>query len=629
MNYQQLNVSELEQLVLKHNRLYWDLNNPQISDYEYDQLILTLKNKNPTSNVLNELGPSFSEIGVEVKHSKPMLSLDKCYDEESLLKWTTKNHKATWIMMPKIDGMACSIKYKNGQLFQAATRGNGEIGDDITLNVVNIVPKEISIESINEDDVIEIRGELYMPISVFENQKDLFANPRNAVAGIIKRKEDRSDNGIKFLAYELIDSKYNLMSEKFEILFKSGFDIPFWKHFKTTINMQTEYNSILFNRNLYDYEMDGIVFRINEDNLYYDMGFTSHHPKGAIAYKFQGDYNETYLRDIEWRISRTGCLNPVAIVDAVKLSGANVTRITLHHAGMISSRNISINAKVLAVRRGGVIPHLEKVLENGNIPVVIPSNCPYCGNTTRLEGDFLYCNGNGECSLSHRIMHFVSTLEIEGLGLTWIEKLIEEGLLNSVIDIFNLDRNDLLKLDNVSDTRADLWLTQINKSKKLSLSTFLASLGISQLGKKVSELLEDNFKTLERIRNLSVSEIVNINGFGEITANIIIEGLKKNETLINELLKYVEIISKDKKEIVDGKLNNISFLFTGTLSTMKRVDAESKVLSLGGNIASGVSKNLNYLVLGNEGKAGSKLQKAKELNIKILSESDFISMISG
>ena len=622
-NYQNLNVSELTELVKKHNHLYWDLNSPEISDYDYDILTQTLRKVDPKAEILNHLGPTFSEIGVEVKHNHPMLSLDKCYDEESLLKWTAKNPlKSTWIMMPKIDGMACSLIYKNGLLNRAATRGTGEIGEDITLNVVNIVPKQISF-----DGEIEIRGELYMPISEFNKQSDVFANARNAVAGIIKRKEDRTDCGIKFLAYDLIGSDKDTMVEKLETLSLEGFNIPYWRHFKDTFFMQTEYDNVLEKRHLFDYEMDGIVFRIDEDEKYFEMGFTSHHPKGAIAYKFQGDYGETYLRNVHWRISRTGCLNPIAIVDSVKLSGANVTKITLHHAGMIKTRNITINAKVLTVRRGGVIPHLEKVLIPGDTPVLLPDTCPQCGNTTRLEGDFLYCNSNGECSLAHRIMHFISSMEIEGIGLTWIEKLIDEGLLNSIPDLYRLQRQDLMRLENVSDIRADQWLSQISRSRNIELSKFLTSLGIDQLGKKASEVLEENFKSLEKIRNLTIPEIDDINGFGEITAQSIINGLNKNDSLINELLTFIQL---KNTEIIQstGKLNGISFLFTGTLSIMKRAEAESKVISLGGNIASGVSKSLNYLVVGSQGKAGSKLDKAKSLNINIIDENQFIQMVN-
>jgi DNA ligase (NAD+) len=332
---------------------------------------------------------------------------------------------------------------------------------------VNIVPKKISFEG-----EIEIRGELYMPISVFNKQSEVFANARNAVAGIIKRKEDRTDCGIKFLAYDLIGSSKETMVEKLENLSLEGFNIPYWRHFKDTFFMQTEYEQVLEKRNYFDYEMDGIVFRIDEDEKYFEMGFTSHHPKGAIAYKFQGDYGETYLRNVQWRISRTGCLNPIAIVDPIKLSGANVTKITLHHAGMIKTRNITINAKVLTVRRGGVIPHLEKVLIPGDTPVLLPDTCPQCGNTTRLEGDFLYCNSNGECSLAHRIMHFISSMDIEGIGLTWIEKLIDEGLLNSIPDLYRLQRQDLIRLENVSDTRADQWLSQISRSSNIELSKY-------------------------------------------------------------------------------------------------------------------------------------------------------------
>lgn len=605
-----LSITELENLVKKHNSLYWDLNTPEISDVEYDALVEQLRAVAPASPVLSSLGTStFAEIGMEVHHSKPMLSLDKCYNEDDLKKWSRSF--SSFVYTPKIDGMACSIKYENGILVQGATRGSGTVGEDITQNIIDIVPKQISITQ-----SVEIRGELYMPISTFETQKDVFANPRNAVAGIIKRK-DGSVQGIKFLAYDLIGCDLNLFSDRLTTLKALGFDTtPF---FILNSNLQAGYDHILNIKDSLDYELDGVVFRANDCLEYENAGYTSHHPKGAIAYKFQGEFGTTKLLNVDWQVSRTGILTPVAIVQPVKLSGAMVGRITLHHAKMISNKGLTLNADVLAIRRGGVIPHLEKVIKAGDQAIEIPACCPFCSSATEMREDFLYCTAN--CSLSTKVSHFMDKVGIEGIGNVWIEKLIEEGLVNNFADLYRLKREDLLKIESVGETRADNWLSSITKSTRLSLDKFLVGLGIDSLGRKASEVLASQFKTLDVVLGLKTSDIEKLDGFGSITAQDIVNGLKANEGLINDLLQYIQIDNGSEKT---GIFKDKSFLFTGTLTTLKRNDAEAKVLELGGNVASSVSKNLNYLVAGE--KAGSKLDKANALGIKVISEEQFLEM---
>jgi len=605
-----LSITELENLVKKHNSLYWDLNTPEISDVEYDALVEQLRAVAPASPILSSLGTStFAEIGMEVHHSKPMLSLDKCYNEDDLKKWSRSF--SSFVYTPKIDGMACSIKYENGILVQGATRGSGTVGEDITQNIINIVPKQISITA-----PVEIRGELYMPISTFETQKDVFANPRNAVAGIIKRKEN-TVQGIKFLAYDLIGSEVNLFSDRLDTLKALGFDTtPF---FILNSNLQAGYDHILNIKDSLDYELDGVVFRANDSQEYENAGYTSHHPKGAIAYKFQGEFGTTKLLNVEWQISRTGILTPVAIVQPVKLSGAMVGRITLHHAGMIANKGLTLNADVMAIRRGGVIPHLEKVITAGDQAIEIPVCCPFCSSATEMRDDFLYCTAN--CSLSTKVSHFMDKVGIEGIGNVWIEKLIEEGLVNNFADLYRLKREDLLKIESVGDTRADNWLSSITKSTRLSLDKFLAGLGIDSLGKKASEVLASQFKTLDAVLTLQTVDLEKLDGFGSITAQDIVNGLKANESLIIDLCQYIQIDNGSEKT---GIFKDKSFLFTGTLTTLKRNDAEAKVLDLGGNVASSVSKNLSYLVAGE--KAGSKLDKANALGIKVITEQQFLDM---
>jgi DNA ligase (NAD+) len=324
--------------------------------------------------------------------------------------------------------------------------------------------------------------------------------------------------------------------------------------------------------------------------------------------------------NVEWQVSRTGILTPVAIVQPVRLSGAMVGRITLHHAGMIKTKGLSLNADVLAIRRGGVIPHLEKVIKAGDQEIEIPVCCPFCSSATEQKEDFLYCTAN--CSLSTKVSHFMEKVEIEGIGNVWIEKLIEEGLINNFADLYRLKREDLLKIESVGETRADNWLSSITKSTRLSLDKFLMSLGIDSLGRRTSEVLSSQFKTLNAILALKTSDLEKLDGFGSITAQDIVKGLKANESLILDLLQYIQIDNGSEKT---GIFKDKSFLFTGTLTTLKRNDAEAKVLELGGNVASSVSKNLSYLVAGE--KAGSKLDKANALRIKVITEQEFLNML--
>jgi DNA ligase (NAD+) len=324
-------------------------------------------------------------------------------------------------------------------------------------------------------------------------------------------------------------------------------------------------------------------------------------------------------------------LTPVCLVEPVKLSGAMVGRISMHHAGMIKSKNLSIGAEVLAMRRGGVIPHLERVLQPGFEEITIPQICPNCPKQcakTELEGDFLYCRSDEICDsrLKQSISYFAQMMGIEGFGGVWIEKLIEAGYLRSPVDFYRLKREDLLKLDLVGDGRVDAWLSSILKSKTIPLPTFLLSLGISDLGKTASQTLVKQYKTLTAIRALTIEEIASIENFGILTASHIVQGLKSYQHLIDQLMGYIKIADETE---VQGIFKGQSFLFTGTLSAMKRSDAEALVIENGGTIAGSVSKTLTFLVVGAEGKAGSKLDKAKTISgIQIISETEFLGKLN-
>jgi len=610
-----MSIQELASLIQHHNKLYWEQNTQAISDVEYDALVEQLRTLDPTHPLLNELG-GFDELGTKVSHEKPMLSLDKCYDEPTLNKWASK-FKSGFVVMPKIDGMACSVIYKGGKFIQASTRGDGKVGEDISSNVQSLVPK-----AVNELLDFEVRGELFMPLSSFENHSTTFSNPRNAVAGSLKQKDGLNSNlGIQFLAYDLICDTHPTLAERFSVLQGMGFTVPPFQVIHT--DLQKAFDKVSLERASFDYELDGVVFRVNDTQEYENAGFTSHHPKGALAYKFQGDEKPTFLRGIEWQVSRTGVITPVGLIDPVRLSGAVVSRVSLHNVGLLKSKGFSLNCEVMACRRGGVIPHLERVLKDGDQAIELPSQCPQCSATTTLQGDFLYCSGKDTCfsALTRKVAHFIDRMEIEGIGLSWVEKLVEAKLVATPIDLFTLTAENLAKLDNMGETRIEGFLSTIGKAKRVPLEKFLQSLGIHTLGRSASGILASTFKDLQSIRALQYQDLEKLEGFGEVIAKSIVDGLQANASLIDGLLAHVSIDNGSAKV---GGLSGLSFLFTGTLS-MKRNEAEAKVIENGGSVASSVSKNLSYLVAGE--KAGSKLDKANSLGVKVITESEFLAML--
>lgn len=627
--------TRLEVELLEHNKRYWDENQAIISDYDYDRLLERLRELSPKSKVLDLLGPqAIGEVGEAVLHAAPMLSLEKCYNEDDLLKWSQK-FEGPVIMSPKIDGLACSLRYDaGGKLYLAATRGDGTQGESITPNVAPMatIPQSIPPQGFE----VEVRGEVYMPLSAFAHQTERFSNPRNAAAGTLKRKTERNaaEVGLKFFAYDLFGVDRAHASERLDLAEEWGFEpVPY--EVMEREQMQSGYESYVAQRDDLDYEIDGVVYRAEHSAEYERLGATSHHPRGAIAYKLQGDSAKTTLIDVEWGVSRNGILTPVGITEPVKLSGAMVSRITLHHWGMVQAKNLSLGAEVIAMRRGGVIPHLETVVKAGPDPICAPTTCPQCPKLnapTRIEGDVLYCNYQGTCEpqAAAILRHWVSVTKIEGFGSVWLETLTNRGILNTPVDLYTLTVEAVIDLDGVGQGRAQNWLDSINQSRSLPLATFLCALGVQDLGKSASQALAQRFISLDEMRKASAEEIAQLDNFGELTATHITSGLKVRSDLIDDLLKYIDVKDAEAANVSvdDAPLQDQSFVFTGTLVAMKRSEAQAKVKALGASTPSGVSAKLSYLVIGDAGKAGSKKAKAEKFGVSILSESEFLELLA-
>ncbi len=646
-----MKIKELEKEIFKHNIAYWDNNDPLISDEEYDKLTEELKAKKPNSPVLNKMGPAHL-FGAPVKHDKPMLSLDKKYDTQGIFNWY-KTFPGRAIVTPKMDGLAVSIHYDNkGRLYLAATRGDGIEGDNITDNVKTIkdIPHHIYVEEIGGGS-FEIRGEIYMKLSDFAKYKKDYSNPRNLAAGAMRHKDPKkcASVSLSFAAYDIISNgkKKVVFHAEERKLYALGilgfppmdFDFVDQNEIKTLCKHWTD------ERDNLDYEIDGIVFKANRIEEQERMGHTSHHPKYAMAYKFQGDTGFSKILDVEWSVSRTGTITPVAIIEPLELSGAEITRVSLHNMKFISDLGLfstyPLGSTVSVTRRGGVIPQIESVTESSvkwkDLKFVKwPKHCPSCGSETNWMGDFLYCSSKPqdcEDRVVGTIEHFCKVIDIQGFGVKLIQKLVDSALVSSPDDLYKLSVADLITLPRVGEKLAKKLVKEVDDHSIMPLSTFLRSLGIHELGKHVSKILEEKCVTLEAVMNFEGEEMANIPTIGDTIALSVVDGLFVNQGLINELTKHIIITQPEKEKQSSDRLQNLSFLFTGKLLAFSRKDAQEMVKDQGGDAPSSITKSLNFLVIGDGSKAiSSKQKKALKFNekgshIQIIDETRFLEMI--
>lgn len=617
--------ADLEAAIRHHNYAYFRLNKPEISDTEFDLLVEELRKLNPHSPVLTELVSDVT--GSKITHQRPMLSLDKCYDLESFTKWFDKIQGPV-LAMPKIDGLACSIRYDSlGTLSVAATRGDGSEGEDITANVLHIQ----DIPSLLPLGELEIRGEVYMRLSRFKTHyQESFSNPRNLAAGALKQKDPNKSAAyeLSFFAYDIDGTEIRTEFEKFEYLKKLGFYPMPVQLAHTPEDCEKIFHDFHNQRAYLDYEIDGVVFRANQVSEQSRLGLTAHHPKWSIAYKFQGDSTHTQLLDIEWSLARTGVITPIAIVKPVLASGAMVARASLHNLTIFEGLELTSNAVVEITRRGGVIPHIERVLESHGEPFIHPKHCPSCHKEALIDGEFLCCPDPKNCPqiIASRLIHFCSVLELEGFGEKIVLNLIHAGLVKQPADLFKLQFEDLIKLDRMGEVLAKKLLDQIALKRVISFSMFLTALGFDELGPTIAETLANHFETLENLQKADFESLTSIFGIGESIAHAILKGFVDFAPEIEALLKEVRITKPDKLHL-DQKhpLFGKSVVFTGTLTQLDRKEAQKKVRSFGGHTPASVSANTDYLVVG-DGPISSKQKAAQKLRIKILSEAEFLGL---
>ncbi len=668
-------IEKLKKLINKYRYEYHVLNKLEISEEALDSLKHELKKledefpnlitfDSPTQRVAGEPLKEFKKI----KHKNPMISLEDVFSEEEFAEWAVRikklapNDNFEYYAEPKFDGLALSIVYKNGVLFYAATRGNGEVGEDVTQNVRTIesIPLVLELhgkinssaknllERFLKKGRIEVRGEAIITkknfIEINKEQKKqrlpTYANSRNLAAGSLRQLDPKItfSRKLDFFAYDLLgplDNDYH-SNEHMSLRalgFKTGGEIEMVCESET--NVFSLYRKIEEKRETLPYNIDGVVIAVNSNELFKKLGVRGKAPRGAIAFKFAPKEATTVVENILIQVGRTGALTPVAVLKPVDISGVTVSRATLHNQDEIERLSLKIGDSVIVGRAGDVIPDIIKVLKELRTgkekEFHMPKACPVCGKQVakiQKGGVGLYCI-NKNCPARHRenLYHFVSrkAFDIDGLGPKILNALLDNSLIQDAPDLFDLKEGDIAPLERFGEKSAKNLIEAINKSKKITLARFIYALGILHVGEETANDLAECLGSLERVEYSSLEEFNKMSNIGGVIAQSIHDWFRDqhNKNLLKKLLKYVEI--KNPSRRAPGKLKNKTFVFTGEMEGVSRDEAKSKVRELGGDPSETVSKNTNYVVAG--ANPGSKYARAQKLGVKIINEKEFLKLI--
>jgi len=646
-----------------HEYRYYVLDQPEITDAEFDRLMQQLKDleaehpnlitpDSPTQRV----GGKPREGFVKVRHSSPMLSLDNTYNEEELRAWERRVHDISgrkdvdYVCELKLDGMSLSVGYHDGQLERGVTRGDGTIGEDVTLNVrtVRSIPLSVEKDKLKKAGIpanFEVRGELLMPTAAFKKLNveresaglATFANPRNFTAGTVRQLDASvtAQRRLDYFAYMLLQNGrtyFDRHSKTLDALEAAGFKIN--PHRKLVHSMDEVWSFIQQwegKRDSLPYEIDGIVVKVDRTGLQDELGFTGKAPRWAIAYKYAARAGVTKLENVRWQVGRTGKLTPVAELSPVSIGGTTVRNATLHNMDEIERLGVKIGDYVQVERGGDVIPKVAKVIEDkdhlrGHQEINSPDKCPVCGTkVVRTEGevDYRCVNANCPAKLIGTILHFASrgVMNIDGMGESLVAQLIERGLVKNVADIYDLTKKDLLSLERFADKSAQNILDEIENSKQLPLERVIYGLGIRMVGERTAQFLAEHFGSIEALANASVEELQNVGEVGPKIAESIAEFFSNpaNRQLVKRLEKAGLQFSGEKKQR-GTKLAGKTFVLTGTLAKYTRDEAKKIIEDAGGKVTGSVSKKTDYVVAGSD--AGSKLDKAKELKVPVIDEKE-------
>jgi DNA ligase (NAD+) len=657
-NDAQKEIKELRDALEYHNYLYYVKNSPKISDEKYDKLfhrLEDLENAFPdfksTNSPTQRVGAAPVDKLKKVKHSAPMLSLSSALYKEKIEDFNDAVHRdihndnVGYVAEPKLDGLSVELVYEKGELKYGATRGDGDTGEDITENLKTIgsVPLRLR-DNENLPPFLSVRGEVLMSKSGFQSLNrervnegnEPFANPRNAAAGIVRQLDSKKVAGkpLDIYFYEILDSKNNGFTSHWEVLEK----FPEWglktnplnKKVHTLHDIENFREKLTKKRDEIDYDIDGIVIKLDDLKMRDKLGTRQRNPRWAVAWKFPPKKEITTLKEIVVQVGRTGMLTPVALLDPVNVGGVTVSRATLHNEDEVRRKDLRPGDTVRVIRAGDVIPEIaERVEQKGkkrNKAFSMPDNCPVCGTDVVKEGAYYFCPAGLSCraQLIGKIIHYVSrdAMNIENLGEKIAGRLVEKNMIKDLADLYQLEVDDLLKLEGFAEKSAQKLYRAIQDAKNPRLDKFIYALGIRHVGRHISRILSYKFNSLQKLMDAGFDDLKKIDEIGPEIANSVHQFFseKKNKAIIKKLDKAgvsPETKQPSKKKFLDGK----TFVFTGELKSYTRSEAKELVESLGGRATSSVSGNTDYVVAGDE--PGSKYDEAKKQNVKIIDEKEF------
>ena len=664
----QAKLETLRNTLRRYEYEYHVLDNPSVPDSEYDRLFHQLKALELEHPDLVTADSPTQRVGAkplagfrQIRHEMPMLSLDNAFSDEEFYAFVKRIEDRlivlpkplTFCCEPKLDGLAVSILYINGVLSQAATRGDGSRGEDITANIRTIrnVPLQLLID--NPPARLEVRGEVFMPHAGFErlNKHALelgektFANPRNAAAGSLRQLDPNitSKRPLAFNAYSIgIAEGINLPNTHYARLqWLKSVGIPINPEIRLCNGVEEVlafYHDMQNKRALLGYDIDGTVLKINDIELQNELGFISKAPRWAIAYKFPAQEELTVLNDVEFQVGRTGAITPVAKLKPVFVAGVTVSNATLHNGDEIARLNLAIGDTVVVRRAGDVIPQIIGVLHERRPtdakPIIFPHNCPVCGSQiVRIEGEAVArCTGGLFCAAQRKesLKHFVSrkAMDIDGVGGKLIEQLVERELIRTPADLFKLDLTTLMQLERMGEKSAKNALNSLEQAKHTTLARFIFALGIREVGESTALNLANHFKTLEALKNADFEQLQAVPDVGEVVANRILAFWREphNVDAVNDLIAQgIHWDAVETKEAGDNPFKGKIVVLTGTLSQMGRNEAKALLQEMGAKVSGSVSAKTDFVIAGDA--AGSKLTKAQELGISVLSEDEFLALV--
>jgi len=660
-------IKKLRDQLRHHSHRYYVLDDPEISDSQYDKLykeLLGLETEypdlitidSPTQRVGDKPLDGFNQI----QHQLPMLSLDNVFSEEDLIAFNKRCHNrldSTAIIEysaePKLDGLAISIRYENGLLKQAATRGDGRTGEDVTLNIRTLNSVPLKLLGSDYPSILEVRGEVFMSKSGFaelnrqalDKGEKAFVNPRNAAAGSLRQLDPKltATRPLSLYCYAVgIVEGGELPKLHSEILDKlKEWGLPVCSEVAVVCDVQgclAFYNEILSKRDKLAYDIDGIVYKVNRLDLQEKLGFVTRSPRWAIAHKFPAQEETTTILSVDFQVGRTGALTPVARLEPVFVGGVTVSNATLHNMDEVIRKDVRVGDKVFIRRAGDVIPEVVSVVPNSRTEkttkIILPARCPVCESpVTQIEGEAVArCSGGLLCSAqrSEAIKHFASrkAMDIEGLGDKLIEQLVEKNLIQNTADLYQLTADDLSRLERMGVKSAENTILAITNSKEVSLSKFIYALGIREVGEATAESLASVFHSIDDIKNATSEALQDVPDIGPVVAKNINEYFKQqhNIDVIDQLIAN-GVTYSTKRPVNEGsnKLAGKVFVLTGTLEEMTRDEAKQAIIKAGGKVTGSVSAKTDYLLAGD--KAGSKLVKAEKLGIPVISEKELRALI--